>query len=87
MHLSRATLANIETGRQRVLVHQLYTFASALGIKPEELLPHSQKSSPTADSSRLPIPDGLKPEQREQIARLIEAVAIPETSEKTRDKT
>jgi transcriptional regulator with XRE-family HTH domain len=86
VHLSRATLANIETGRQRILVHQLYTFASALGVKLEELLPRTQKISPTADWSRLPIPDGLKLEQKEQIARLIESAEIPLTPEKTRDK-
>ncbi len=31
--ISRATLANIETGRQRVLAHQLYAFAEALDTK------------------------------------------------------
>jgi len=87
VRLSRATLANIETGRQRILVHQLYTFASALGVTPEELLPNVQRRSPTADSSRLPIPDGLKPEQKEHIARLIEAADIPTTPDKDRDKT
>ncbi len=37
--ISRATLANIETGRQRVLVHQLYGIAHALGIKPGDIMP------------------------------------------------
>src|SRR5207302_10862870 len=32
--ISRATLASIETGRQRVLVHHLYAFAEALNMKP-----------------------------------------------------
>jgi transcriptional regulator with XRE-family HTH domain len=87
VRLSRATLANIETGRQRILVHQLYTFASALGMKPEELLPRVQKNSQRADWSHLPIPEGLKPEQKEQIARLIEGAEISPNPEKTRDKT
>src|SRR5580698_7112740 len=37
--ISRATLASIETGRQRMLVHQLYAFAEALGLRPGDLLP------------------------------------------------
>jgi transcriptional regulator with XRE-family HTH domain len=88
VRLSRATLANIETGRQRILVHQLYTFASALGMKPEELLPRLQASAPATDWTHLPIPDDLKPQQKEQIARLIESAEIPaSSSEKTHDKT
>ena len=37
--ISRATLANIETGRQRILTHQLYAFGDVLGMEPSELLP------------------------------------------------
>ena len=40
VHMSRASIANIERGRQKVLVHQLYRFAEALKV-PEvgDLLP------------------------------------------------
>ena len=31
--LSRASLANIESGRQRVMLHQLYALANAFGLK------------------------------------------------------
>ena len=37
--LTRSALANIETGRQSVLVHQLYRLARALECRPENLLP------------------------------------------------
>lgn len=37
--LSRASIANIESGRQKVLLHQLYVFAKYLNKKPSELLP------------------------------------------------
>lgn len=37
--LTRASVANIEKGRQRVLVHQLYHFAGFLRVSLEELLP------------------------------------------------
>ena len=36
--LSRSAVANIETGRQRVSLFQLYELAAALDVSPEELL-------------------------------------------------
>jgi transcriptional regulator with XRE-family HTH domain len=82
--ISRATLANIETGRQRILVHQLYSFAAALDMKTEELLPPQQSSSLDENWAHLPMPDDLKPQQREQIARLIDAVDKPFTDGKNK---
>jgi len=67
--ISRASLANIETGRQKVLVHQLYLIAAALGMSPNELLPPPQQAA-SLDAD-LPLPSGLKPQQKEQIARLL----------------
>ena len=37
--MSRATIANIELGKQSVQLHQMYALASALNIPAEELLP------------------------------------------------
>ena len=45
--ISRGSLANVETGRQSVLVHQLYKFAAALGVTPSDLLP-----LPSSDHSK-----------------------------------
>lgn len=40
MNLSRASIANIEAGRQRILLHQLGEFAFALGLNSSvDLLP------------------------------------------------
>jgi transcriptional regulator with XRE-family HTH domain len=36
--LTRASLANIETGRQRILVHQVQEIARALGTTPKSLM-------------------------------------------------
>src|ERR1700730_6769629 len=69
--ISRATLANIETGRQRVLVHHVYAFAEALDIKPGDLLPQVNKTGLASDWAQFPIPNDLKPQQKEQIALLI----------------
>src|SRR5882672_7743469 len=69
--ISRAALANIEIGRQRVLVHHLYTFAEILEVKPEDLLPPVKATEAAGAAALLPMPDDLKPEQKEQIARVI----------------
>jgi transcriptional regulator with XRE-family HTH domain len=75
--ISRASLANIETGRQKVLVHQLYALASALDLAPGDLLPPVAASTDSArDWTSLPLPDDLKPEQKKQIARLLSAVQV-----------
>lgn len=70
--ISRGTLANIEAGRQRILVHQLYAIAAALELKPLELLPAA--STPiVATPEALPLPEDLNAQQKEQLARLIQS--------------
>ena len=39
--LSRASVANIEKGRQRIPLHHLYRLAQALGVNAHTLLPDS----------------------------------------------
>lgn len=70
--ISRASLANIETGRQKILVHQLYSLAAALDLSPADFLPSISAVAPQAvqDAADLPLPAGLKPQHREQITRL-----------------
>jgi transcriptional regulator with XRE-family HTH domain len=68
--MSRASLANIETGRQTVLVHQLYRFAEALEMSPADLLPMPQGAAVASTATELPLPDDLNPQQRRQIAKL-----------------
>jgi transcriptional regulator with XRE-family HTH domain len=69
--MSRATLANVETGRQRLLVHQLYAFAEALGTKPLEFLPASIDGADTHGWPDLRMDADVNPEQKRQIERLI----------------
>lgn len=69
LRISRGSLANIETGRQNMLVHQLYDFASALHLSPHDLLPLSVENSSKVDRTELPLPDNLKGTQKEQVAR------------------
>jgi transcriptional regulator with XRE-family HTH domain len=76
--ISRATLANIETGRQRILVHQLYAIAQALDVKLADLLPPSLTDGTAAnDWSSLSIEGDLSADQKKQIANLIGSVGAP----------
>lgn len=86
--ISRASLANIETGRQRLLVHQLYRLAAELGLRPSDLLPPAEGPASKPEAETLPLPKGLKPEQREQIARLFETppADATRTKEESRGK-
>jgi transcriptional regulator with XRE-family HTH domain len=72
--MSRASLANIETGRQGLLLHHLYRIAASLEVDVGTLLPPQAGLAPTGpEIGDLPLPAGLKPEQRAQIARMIHA--------------
>jgi transcriptional regulator with XRE-family HTH domain len=74
--ISRASLANIETGRQTLLVHQLYALATALDLAPSDLLPPTMADESSRDWSTLPLPEDLKVEQKKQIARLLDAARV-----------
>jgi transcriptional regulator with XRE-family HTH domain len=67
--ISRGALANIETGRQNVLLHQLYRFATVLDMDVHDLLPPPPSTAPPAPPPKeLPLPKGLTAEQKSQVA-------------------
>lgn len=69
LQISRASLANIEAGRQKVLVHHLYDIADALQLDVRDLLVETPKvSSPTEQD--VPLPPGLDDRQKLQILRV-----------------
>jgi transcriptional regulator with XRE-family HTH domain len=68
--ISRASLANIETGRQTIPVHQLYAFAEALQLAPADFLLPANDAGAREEWDDV-LPDDLKPQQRDQIARLL----------------
>lgn len=84
--ISRASLANIEIGRQGVLVHQLYALADALKLSPQALLPDlierpdKDERVEVGANADLPLPRGLKPQHAEQVSRLF-APPAPETTQ------
>ena len=69
--LSRASLANIETGRQSVLVHRLYPIAQVLSLSVDDLLPPLSTPPTRANADDLPLPNDLSRQQRIQIARIL----------------
>tara|TARA_R110001606_G_scaffold399304_1_gene584224 strand:- start:3654 stop:4019 length:366 start_codon:yes stop_codon:yes gene_type:complete len=72
--ISRASLANIEAGRQKVLLHHIFAIAETLSLdSPMSLLPIEKlHSAQTEDSSDLPMPEkGLTAKQRLEVVRLM----------------
>ncbi|MDV4179767.1 helix-turn-helix transcriptional regulator [Rhizobium brockwellii] len=67
--LSRTSLANIESGRQKVLVHQLFAFSSALEMDPADLLPKQLR--PIVGSDEVKFSKQLSTHQRAQLMQLL----------------
>ncbi|MCI0393111.1 MAG: helix-turn-helix domain-containing protein [Acidobacteria bacterium] len=53
--LSRASIANIESGKQRVLVHTLIEIANALDVELSELIPARKQKKKTSQGKLVPI--------------------------------
>ena len=45
--LSRVSLVNIEAGRQKLLLHHVFSISAALGLPPAELIAPLQPASPS----------------------------------------
>jgi transcriptional regulator with XRE-family HTH domain len=76
--ISRGSLANIETGKQSVLVHQIYNFSRALKVKPHDFLPDSVgeiSSTPPVVLSQ-PTNIELSPDQQRQIANVLSDAGV-----------
>jgi transcriptional regulator with XRE-family HTH domain len=52
--LTRGSVANIEAGRQSVLLHQFLAIAAALQQTPEQLLPTQTETPPTREQPEMP---------------------------------
>jgi len=66
--LSRTSITNIESGRQAVLLHQVYDLAKALDITVQDLLPDVEPEAsfepPTLEDQ---IPEGVRKFLNEQL--------------------
>lgn len=77
--LTRTSITNIEKGRQKVLLHQVFQFADALQVNPEILLPRplTRESESQIEDK---IPKNLKGPERDWIHRIVAAGAQGEDS-------
>ena len=67
--MTRTSITNIESGRQKVQLHTLYDVAKALNVSPEDLLPFPGTVAPEAVEGHLP--EDLDPEEREWALRVL----------------
>jgi transcriptional regulator with XRE-family HTH domain len=75
--ISRASLANIEAGRQQVLVHHLFGLAGALQLDSPALLLLSPRSLPGKGGGAASLPlagEGLTEKQRREVLSLMGGV-------------
>ena len=81
--ISRASLANIEAGRQQLLVHHLFALAAALDLdSPAALLLPPPAKSQRSRSLELPLTgEGLTEKQRREVLSLM-GDALNNTTEK-----
>jgi transcriptional regulator with XRE-family HTH domain len=61
--LTRGSIANMEAGRQSVLLHQMIAIAAALNMRPEKLLPNSPQ-----------VPELAEPEMPESVLAAVQAI-------------
>jgi transcriptional regulator with XRE-family HTH domain len=67
--LSRASIANIESGKQRVLVHTLVEIANALEVEVSELIPSRKQTKKTLRDKLVPIEEIVNALRDEGIPR------------------
>jgi transcriptional regulator with XRE-family HTH domain len=82
--MSRASVANIESGRQSVLLHHVYALASALECaKVADLLPAPTRTSNREDFDMFVLSDeDVTPTGKSQIRDLIESALAQRGSKK-----
>jgi transcriptional regulator with XRE-family HTH domain len=67
--LARTSITNIERGRQKILLHQLFQLAESMGVSAEAILPMSQPApSPSVDQK---LPDSLTGPERDWVQRVV----------------
>ncbi|MFZ4807589.1 MAG: helix-turn-helix transcriptional regulator [Hyphomicrobiaceae bacterium] len=80
--LSRASVANIEAGRQQVALHQVYRLAAALGVDVTTLLPGATGKPPNSRKPKIEGLVSLSPQEEADVARVYAAGAPPKLRRK-----
>lgn len=75
--MSRASIANIERGRQNVALHHIYTIAAALEIpKVSDLLPATKNSTKREEETMIASSSPVTPKGRAQVSDLVNSVLV-----------
>lgn len=74
IELSRASVANIEAGRQHIPLHQLFRLARALKVDAFTLLPRKEVSGRTATLPKIKSSQTLSQREEAAIVRAVNAV-------------
>lgn len=61
--LGRSSIANIESGHQKLLLHTFFEICHTLRLAPGSLLPSIQSASPNTDAEG-ELPEGLSPAEQ-----------------------
>jgi transcriptional regulator with XRE-family HTH domain len=77
--LSRASIANIETGRQRIPLHHLYTLARALKVDVYALLPTLTDDASTVVHREIQSTFSLSEREQEEVARIVQSIGVSKT--------
>ena len=73
--LSRTSITNIESGRQKILIHQLFLLAEALDVTPQALLPKLQPTN-RIEQIEQTLPKDLSRKDKELILHMIQSKGI-----------
>ena len=68
--LSRTSITNIESGRQKILLHQFFELAGALSISPQALLPTMQPKT-QIELIEQALPQDLSRKDKDLILRTV----------------
>lgn len=86
--LSRASLANIETGRQKILLHYLYLIATALKVsRVEDLLPAAAGLATDTPQEIQIGGDELTNEQRAEVALFFARSTPTRSTQRSKSKS
>lgn len=68
--LSRTSITNVEQGRQKVLLHQVFLLAESLGVSPDALLPNMRvvQALPHIEQK---LPKNLTGSQKDWVRRVV----------------
>jgi transcriptional regulator with XRE-family HTH domain len=77
--LSRASIANIETGRQRIPLHHLYTLARALKVDAYTLLPILTDDAFAFIHREIRSTSSLSEGEQEEVERVVQSIGVSKT--------